>query len=190
MRFIQGHIGGINSTKAYESRIKGGKKRCSSCGKKQKVKEFRKYRDPKRRLCSHCRTCRRKQSNAFYQRNPEAYRTRARKYQTRLRAELRSRIFRIKEMYGCRAPKCDERDVCCLDFHHLYKKDRDVTHCHSVGAFERELVKCAVLCANCHRKAHAGKIVITKKMLCHAYDAREAHVRGPRARSATASRGN
>lgn len=56
---------------------------------------------------------------------------------------------------------CPETEPCCLQFHHRdpKKKDIEVSVAASRWSWERlmkEINKCAVLCANCHTKVHAG----------------------------------
>jgi len=56
---------------------------------------------------------------------------------------------------------CKEDHIECLDFHHLDPavKDGDVSDMvRNVGwnTLMNEVQKCVVLCANCHRKYHAG----------------------------------
>jgi 5-methylcytosine-specific restriction endonuclease McrA len=62
--------------------------------------------------------------------------------------------------------KCSETDLSCLDAHHVDPKQKE----HSIGTIKslgyslekikQELAKCVCLCANCHRKLHAGKIFL------------------------------
>lgn len=57
---------------------------------------------------------------------------------------------------------CYERETVCLDFHHVDHKQKDF----SLGMIRnggygkerilKEVKKCVVVCANCHRKVHAG----------------------------------
>lgn len=60
--------------------------------------------------------------------------------------------------------KCGESDNSCLDFHHLDPdvKEEPVSHLlrsnRSTKVIIAEINKCIVLCANCHRKFHAGVI--------------------------------
>lgn len=87
-------------------------------------------------------------------------------------AGLKARLERVKRLYGCRA--CGEKAIVCLDFHHVdaATKDRAVGHVGSTRALEREIAKCAVLCANCHRKAHAGLIRVLRSWFCQPFDGR------------------
>lgn len=51
---------------------------------------------------------------------------------------------------------CGEKDVACLDFHHLSNKTTQVSwmQSNSYKAIKEEIDKCVVLCSNCHRKLH------------------------------------
>jgi hypothetical protein len=58
---------------------------------------------------------------------------------------------------------CKENEPCCLDFHHVNPNEKEygvaqMARRYSVDAIKREIAKCIVVCANCHRKVHAGKI--------------------------------
>lgn len=73
-------------------------------------------------------------------------------------------IINQAKSVGCQ--HCSEQDLCCLDFHHLSGKDFNVSEMggRNDNLVIEEIRKCVVLCANCHRKAHAGKITITPDM--------------------------
>lgn len=75
---------------------------------------------------------------------------------------IRLTLAGIKAERGCLV--CGEHEPACLDFHH-----RDPAHKHfqlgeasqgliAVGRVMAEVLKCDVLCSNCHRKWHAGVI--------------------------------
>lgn len=51
---------------------------------------------------------------------------------------------------------CGEKDIACLDFHHMNDKYDQVSHMqtHSRNKIVQETDKCVVLCSNCHRKLH------------------------------------
>jgi hypothetical protein len=75
------------------------------------------------------------------------------------RAELRVRVTEYKALHGC--CRCPENDPVCLDFHHLDPTEKDINpskmveHGWSWERMLREIYKCVVMCANCHRKLHA-----------------------------------
>lgn len=65
------------------------------------------------------------------------------------------------EFLGGKCEKCGyDKCIAALEFHHLYGKDfglsaRGLTR--SWEKVEKELRKCQLLCANCHREVHAGQ---------------------------------
>jgi hypothetical protein len=79
-----------------------------------------------------------------------------------LKRDLRRRALHQKLDYlkklKAKCALCPESDQCCLDFHHVdpsLKRAR----CYNLARYSwrllrAELVKCVVLCANCHRKEH------------------------------------
>lgn len=60
--------------------------------------------------------------------------------------------------------QCGEQTLCCLDLHHLdpstkrVKVNKAIKHFGIKGLLV-EIGKCVVLCANCHRKHHAGEFL-------------------------------
>lgn len=60
--------------------------------------------------------------------------------------------------------KCGEAETCCLDFHHLdpAQKEKSVaqfmTDNNGFAKALKEIEKCIAVCANCHRKIHAGLV--------------------------------
>jgi len=71
----------------------------------------------------------------------------------------RNRVFAfvmgIKETSQC---VCGESRPECLDFHHLENKSFDIMHAVRRGigieSLKKELEKCEIKCANCHRYEH------------------------------------
>jgi transcription elongation factor Elf1 len=57
--------------------------------------------------------------------------------------------------------KCNETHTTCLEFHHVKGKDGTISNMvsggYSVDRIKKEMAKCIVLCANCHRKEHYEK---------------------------------
>ena len=72
----------------------------------------------------------------------------------------KNKVDEWKSSCGCKV--CGENDPSCLDLHHLdpnVKEDHPAKFSRtSLHKFLSEAKKCVVVCANCHRKIHAGKI--------------------------------
>ena len=74
----------------------------------------------------------------------------------------RRNILNTLKSSGCCC--CNESDVNCLDFHHIDPQNKEfnmsVALNKPVKKMLEEASKCVVVCANCHRKIHAGVINI------------------------------
>ena len=109
-------------------------------------------------------------SKARYKANPHLWKPNSpeskehiRQGRLRRSAERRGSLWDYKAEHPCE--RCGEADPSCLDFHHRDPGAKEF----SLGAegknksFKRLLVeieKCAVLCANCHRKLHYGRFTL------------------------------
>lgn len=54
--------------------------------------------------------------------------------------------------------QCGESDIGCLDFHHDGEKDINISRAvcdWGINRLQKEIEKCKVLCANCHRLVHS-----------------------------------
>ncbi len=90
-----------------------------------------------------------------YRKNKEAYLANNRKHRQKRIAAFAA----LKASLSCN--DCGEADPACLDFHHVdpSKKEGMISvlfvQGYALGRVKKELEKCVVLCANCHRKVHA-----------------------------------
>lgn len=142
-------------------------KQCTRCKTEKALDEF--YHR-KTGIHAWCKVCVRDDNKKFYKRNPEPYKKRARACHKEKNKERIAEANLIKAQIGCQC--CNEKTVCVLDFHHLVGnskgKERGMpvsrAACQSEKAFRRELSKCIVVCANCHRKIHAGLIVLPESI--------------------------
>lgn len=81
-----------------------------------------------------------------------------RKTKNILKTKRRSLIEERKSEIGCE--RCGVRDVRVLEFHHRDSNKKDFAiadyyyHQFGVERLEKEIEKCSVLCANCHRILH------------------------------------
>lgn len=96
-------------------------------------------------------------SKRWYAANRELQMERVRATQLRNLDYIRS----IKQASGCTS--CAEDDYRCLDFHHVDAASKafgiydGARRGRSLSSLDAEIAKCVVLCANCHRKAHAAE---------------------------------
>lgn len=106
----------------------------------------------------HCRDCSKKILKEDYVNNKDRYLAKTLKNKTLAIKEIKE----FKNTLKCMC--CDEKETCCLDFHHLdpNKKDFNIGSKSVTGitleTLKKEINKCVVLCSNCHRKVHAGKL--------------------------------
>lgn len=114
-------------------------KKCSKCGRELPVTEYYSRGGGGGRLRSECKECHKSYVKEKYQ-------------------ERKSMIGEIKTSTGC--AKCGERRPYVLDFHHKDPsvKDTDIARMTSnrnkIEDIQKEIDKCVVLCANCHREFH------------------------------------
>lgn len=133
---------------------------CRQCGEEKAVTEFN-FKDKRRgRRQVYCRECTREQVRLHYQAHQLYYVRKARKRTKQLRQAQRKWIWDYLELHPCL--DCGEADPCCLDFDHVRGKkvapvSRMISNGYSWGAIEKEIRKCEVRCANCHRKRHAKR---------------------------------
>lgn len=144
-------------------------KKCTICKKTLELTEFNKKKRNKDGLQNVCRECNREKSRLYYLHNREHHlhvmKEKKKKY---IKRNIKL-INRIKSK-GCAT--CDENDICCMDFHHMddnkeFTISKAVTGDKtSIKTILTEIQKCACICANCHRKVHAGKLKIKEKHRC------------------------
>lgn len=94
-------------------------------------------------------------SREHYQKYKDKYSERNKTQRARTKA-----IIQEAKKTGCFI--CSEVEPACLDFHHLGGKDYIVSAMLGMNDVKvtEEISKCVVLCANCHRKVHAGLLDI------------------------------
>lgn len=104
-----------------------------------------------------CKTCHREYKKKHYHNNKKEHYRRNKETDDKINAF----ILEYKEKHRCTI--CNESDESCLDFHHIdpSKKEGEISLLRKGGSIKKvisEIEKCVILCSNCHRKLHAGKI--------------------------------
>ena len=130
-------------------------KKCTKCGQWKDIEEFAWKNKSEGKRHSQCKECRRKADNKRYAEDlnrREAIKT-VHKNQVKY---IREYVQDIKKHSKCAI--CDENRWYVLDFHHIGDKDFNISQkvqegC-SLETIKKEIEKCIVLCANCHREVH------------------------------------
>ena len=96
----------------------------------------------------------------YYLAHREELKEKQKKKDLKRHKEIRKWFFDYKSTLKCE--KCFERDPVCLDFHHIDPDKKEITIARAIQtrwsktSILKEIEKCIVLCANCHRKLHAS----------------------------------
>jgi hypothetical protein len=124
-------------------------KRCSTCKQDKPLEAFNRLtKAPDGRQYS-CRECNRR----YHETNKQRHNAQIRERSRRLRSEIREWIRGYLSTHPC--VDCGETDPVVLEFDHLRDKVRNVSGLvtrDNLRAVQREIAKCEVVCANCHRR--------------------------------------
>ena len=135
-------------------------KRCCSCKQELELSEFNKNKGRKDGLNSICKECSRVRSKKYYKDNPTKHKINTSLRNRQIRDSLLEKTNNLKLSAGCKF--CIEKEVVCLDFHHLDANEKEFSIAKMVSngrkwqEIENEIAKCIIVCSNCHRKLHAG----------------------------------
>lgn len=133
---------------------------CSVCKHEKPLTDFNKKSRNKDGLQLHCRICNSEILKNWYAKN--------RKHQLdknmNRKRLLRKQYNNYKQQLQCSC--CPEKEPCCLEFHHKDGKQKDfnlaiaAAYGYSWDRILEEIEKCIVVCSNCHKKIHKGKITL------------------------------
>jgi hypothetical protein len=91
----------------------------------------------------------------WYKKNRDQIRTRIKTNKLKVKIWFKE----YKKTLNC--DRCPETDPVCLDFHHIDPSKKEIAISNaansgwSIKRILKEISKCDILCANCHRKEHA-----------------------------------
>lgn len=134
---------------------------CSKCKQSKSTDEFNKNRSKHDGLNSFCRECARQKAREYYH---SGY------YNKRVWQESRKKRVDANNAYleslSLRCEKCGEDHPAVIDFHHADPAEKEIKISQarhngwSIERLQREIDKCMILCANCHRKLHWGSTAL------------------------------
>ena len=140
--------------------LEGAMPTCTWCGKPKDVEQFAWRNRVAKRRSKSCKQCHRKYNAKHYRKNAEKYKERNRKRQYEYRVLVYTKVHRYLFDHPC---SCGQTHPAALEFHHRdpVAKTREVskmiTRREPLSRIMREIAKCDVMCASCHRIATAKK---------------------------------
>lgn len=130
-------------------------KTCTKCGFPKPITDFalRDKTKPNGRRGAYCSECMKPYRRDHYHSNPKPYKDRSKAKKT----VDRQWLLQLLSTKSC--VDCGETDPVVLDFDHIKgRKIRTISlmlHSNSRGSILKEIQKCVVRCANCHRRKTA-----------------------------------
>ncbi len=126
-------------------------KKCTKC-KKNKEANLDNFPPKGKYLGSWCRICLKDYHSELYKRDPERKKALLARNE-KAEEDLKKKVMDYLKDHPC--VKCGESNPIVLDFDHLRDKEfeiaRAVMDVYSWKTVSKEIEKCQVLCANCHR---------------------------------------
>ncbi len=143
---------------ALALRVDLGTRVCCACGLAKPMSEFAMKNKQRGTRSTKCRSCQAAYSRGHYRRNRPAYLARTAKQRKFNREECRQQVYNYLIAHPC--VDCGERDPIVLEFDHRdpSKKRASISKLISHvtwAALQREIARCDVRCANCHRRRTA-----------------------------------
>jgi len=134
-------------------------KTCRACGQEKPLDQFNwKYKSKGVRSAT-CRDCMRLYIRSHYRKNVDYYVKKALRRNQLHRKDNQQRIFHYLSTHPC--VDCGEADPVVLEFDHIDRGTKTAEISRMVSSFMtwdkilKEIAKCEVRCANCHRRRTA-----------------------------------
>jgi hypothetical protein len=136
------------------------RKICTRCQVEKDLHSFSARKLSKDGRAAWCRDCFKENWRERYYKNHERYRKSHNTSRSRIREENARKVFEYLSDHSC--VNCGEPDPIVLEFDHRDKSDKienisNLILDSSWTRIEKEIEKCDVLCANCHRRKSAAQ---------------------------------
>ena len=131
---------------------------CPQCKLNKSPDEFGPNKASRNGKQVYCTVCRREYQKKDFKLNPKT-RNRVKSYVLKRRAKNLLFLQNYCKQHPCVV--CGEDDFDVLDFDHIGEKYKGISRLmldENLEAIKKELVKCQVLCANCHRRKTAKQL--------------------------------
>ena len=132
-------------------------RQCTKCEVVKPENDFNWKNKGKGRRQSRCRDCTTRVLKTHYHQNKTTYLKKAKAWTKDQRNRLKSIVYQHLSSRCC--VDCGETDIVVLDFDHLNHKRNSVSVMMrrgvSIETIQKEIAKCQIRCANCHRRKTA-----------------------------------
>lgn len=131
-------------------------KYCTSCQEEKPKSAFSKNKAKKDGLQTTCKACKKEQQKFWYDTNKKAHKANVKKRNEFIIKENQAKIMKILLKSKC--IDCGLQDPLVLEFDHRNRNDKSnnistlAGSAYSWSKIEKEIAKCDVRCANCHRR--------------------------------------
>jgi len=133
------------------------KYKCCTCNKEKESSCFAFKNKAKQILQGQCKICKVEYNKNWYKNNKEVQKKNAVKNKKKYSLENITFIMEYYKTHPC--VDCGESDPACLDFDHVSGVKLAnlslMIHTYSLKSIIKEIEKCEVRCANCHRRKTA-----------------------------------
>ena len=135
---------------------------CKVCKQEKEPAQFNKRSSAKDGLQNYCKECNKDKLKLHYEAHKSDYKERDKLY----REQVKNFIRDVKASKSCVG--CGISDIACLDFHHIGDKTYEIADMvargFSINSISKEMDKCVILCANCHRRLHYYSLTLEQLM--------------------------
>ncbi len=126
------------------------KKKCSKCKQEKDEKDFPKNKSRKDGLHHYCKICNSELCSKNYPKRKKYF------LQSKKILQKRNHKYVLDFLNINPCIDCGETDPIILEFDHIEKKNGNISdmvrRCFSIETIKKEIDKCVVRCANCHRR--------------------------------------
>lgn len=132
-------------------------KTCKKCFITKPIEEFN-FKDKARgKRQAQCQICTREAIRNHYYKHVDYYHRKAQKRRKLLQVLLKQFLIDYLQTHPC--VDCNEKDIIVLEFDHLRDKTREIgtflQNGYPINTVKKEIEKCEVRCANCHKRKTA-----------------------------------
>lgn len=133
-------------------------KQCAVCGEFKPIEEYSYRNKLLGRRWGTCKSCQSVQQKEWYKNNKARHKETVKRNRQKTIAEAQQYIWDYLSTHPC--VDCGESNPIVLEFDHIRGRKKkavgDMARAgYSIGAVQKEIEKCEIRCANCHRiKTH------------------------------------